>query len=808
MKILPQWRTVALISTSLVSACGGGGSSGNSSSSCPNMAGTWQVVSIDDNTKCGGSVTTNTRSAVVTQSGCSFTMTSDVEVVTGTGSGNQISATSIASDSYGIATGTFTGTASADGNTVTGTDSWIYKTGTVTCDGMSQMTATRLSVGNSGGSGGGGTGGGSSTVGNGGTTFGSGGTVGAGGSSSSSTNSGLCSVVGVYSAANVNHVIVSGSYAYVAEGSSGIQILDVSNPAAPKAVGALPTTNATRLAINGSNLYVADNSGGLKVIDVSNPANPQLVANPTLSGSSGAGLERLALAGSRLYAAFADLEVFDVTNPASPVGKGSASTTFLEGLAVDGTLIYAATADGLEVFSSLSTTPFLASSYKTSDWGQAIALSGGFAYYGSNSGLSVFDISSPASPTLAASTGLVKYIKALSVQGSYLYASDDGPGLSVVDISNPKVPSLVGRCGETSATSPGEMAISGQHGYVADSISGVVILNLLPVSSSSSDGTGGASGVGGAIGSGGAGTAGSSAVGTTTSACSFVGYYPAVEADHVIASGTHAYVAEGASGIEVLDISNPASPRRVGSLPSTNAMRLAISGSDLYVADGSGGLKVIDVSNPASPQLVAAPALLVNGPSEVHSLALGSNLLYAAYIGLNVFDVSTPASPTGQGSLSATFIQDLAVDGTLVYAATASGLEVFSAATPANPSQVGSYANNDWGSAVAVSAGYAYYGSNNGLTVIDVSQPSSPTLAASSGTLGSIKGLTIHGNYLYVSNAGPGLSVVDISNPKVPTVVAKCGELAVGAPESMTIWAQYGLIAGGTGGLVIVGLTL
>jgi hypothetical protein len=302
-----------------------------------------------------------------------------------------------------------------------------------------------------------------------------------------------------------------------------------------------------------------------------------------------------------------------------------------------------------------------------------------------------------------------------------------------------------------------------------------------------------------------AGAAGSSA---RSGACELVGFHPAAQANHVVASGTHAYVAEGVSGIEVLDISNPAQPTAIGALPTTNALRLAVAGNDLYVADGAGGLKVIDVSIASSPQLVATPKLLVNGPSEVDSLVTDGSMLYAAYIGLNVFDLTNPASPLGKGSLSSTFIEDLAVEGTLVYAAMASGLGVFSVLSPTSPFLAGSYTTNDWGYAVAVSSGYAYYGSRSGLTVFDVTDPATPTVAASSGTLGNVKGITVHGSYLYVSGDGPGLSVVDVSNPKLPKAVAKCGELAVGTPLSMFIAGQYGLIAGGTGGVVIVKVAL
>ncbi len=54
----------------------------------------------------------------------------------------------------------------------------------------------------------------------------------------------------------------------------------------------------------------------------------------------------------------------------------------------------------------------------------------------------------------------------------------------------------------------------------------------------------------------------------------------------VAVSGTYAYVADGASGLQVIDITNPASPQIVGSVDTPGyAMGVAVSGTYAYVAD-------------------------------------------------------------------------------------------------------------------------------------------------------------------------------------------------------------------------------
>ena len=70
-------------------------------------------------------------------------------------------------------------------------------------------------------------------------------------------------------------------------------------------------------------------------------------------------------------------------------------------------------------------------------------------------------------------------------------------------------------------------------------------------------------------------------------------------------SGNYAYVADGDAGLQVIDVSNPANPQRVGGYDTSgDAQGVAVSGNYAYVADGGAGLQVIDVSNPANPQRV------------------------------------------------------------------------------------------------------------------------------------------------------------------------------------------------------------
>jgi len=95
-------------------------------------------------------------------------------------------------------------------------------------------------------------------------------------------------------------VAVAGAYAYVADTTAGLRVVDVSNPAAPFEVGSYDTPGwAYGVAVAGSYAYVADFLDGLRVVDVSNPAAPVEVGSYDTPGAA----YGIAVAGSYAYVA-------------------------------------------------------------------------------------------------------------------------------------------------------------------------------------------------------------------------------------------------------------------------------------------------------------------------------------------------------------------------------------------------------------------------------------------------------------------------------------------------------------------------
>jgi hypothetical protein len=113
-------------------------------------------------------------------------------------------------------------------------------------------------------------------------------------------------------------VAVQGSYAYVAERTSRLEIVDLSDPESPSLLGSVVTEGFYQgVAIAGIYAYVAAGSGGLVIINISNPNAPQRVGGVTTLNSA----QDVAVAGGYAYIAdgTSGLTLVSIANPSSPL---------------------------------------------------------------------------------------------------------------------------------------------------------------------------------------------------------------------------------------------------------------------------------------------------------------------------------------------------------------------------------------------------------------------------------------------------------------------------------------------------------
>ena len=144
-------------------------------------------------------------------------------------------------------------------------------------------------------------------------------------------------------------VTVVGTYAYVAADFNGMRIIDVSDPARPREIGSFEGPgNVTKIAVAQPYAYLADYSGGLYIVEISNPKKPRQLGRygDFIVGD-------VAIAGKHALIAAGGLEVIDVSQPERPKKVGGSSQEDCDTawtVAVAGDYVYTVSDAGLFVF--------------------------------------------------------------------------------------------------------------------------------------------------------------------------------------------------------------------------------------------------------------------------------------------------------------------------------------------------------------------------------------------------------------------------------------------------------------------------
>ncbi|MDB9412535.1 DUF4347 domain-containing protein, partial [Microcystis aeruginosa] len=292
------------------------------------------------------------------------------------------------------------------------------------------------------------------------------------------------SLVGSYDTPGEAHdVKVVGNYAYVADFSLGLQIIDISNPTNPTLIGNYDTSgSAMDVQIVGNYAYVADYASGLQIIDISNPTNPTLTGNYSdWPLGSAYGLE---VVGNYAYVAsdYQGLTIIDISNPSNPtlIGNYDTSSRALE-VQVIGNYAYVADYEsGLQIIDvSNPENPTLKGNYDTPGIASDVEVVGNYAYVadGWDGGLQIIDISNPTNPIFIGNYDTNSVANDVEVVGNYAYVADDMAGLKIIDISNPTNPILIDSYDDFSTVAYG-VEVVGNYAYVADYFDGLKIIDV------------------------------------------------------------------------------------------------------------------------------------------------------------------------------------------------------------------------------------------------------------------------------------------------------------------------------------------
>ncbi|MGC8769724.1 MAG: LVIVD repeat-containing protein [Brevinematia bacterium] len=106
-------------------------------------------------------------------------------------------------------------------------------------------------------------------------------------------------------------------------------------------------------------------------------------------------------------------------------------------------------------------------------------------------------------------------------------------------------------------------------------------------------------------------------------------------------------------------------------------------------------------------------------------------------------------------------------------------------------------------SGIFVSGNYAYLANdNNGLKIVDISDPANASIVKTVDTPGNAKGVYVSGKYAYVAD-GFSLQVIDINEPTNACIIKSVD--IPGSAYGVYINGRYVYVAAYSGGIIILG---
>jgi uncharacterized protein YegL len=603
--------------------------------------------------------------------------------------------------------------------------------------------------------------------------------------------SGSMSWDGLLDLTSPQEVFVDGNYAFVADGSSGLRVIDVNSPATPNLKGTYNSPGtATGVFVSGNTAYLADGSGGLRTVNVTNKTAPSLIGSLSTIGTAtkvtSNGNYAYVVTTSNSSTSVYDLNIGTVSSVDYNFGKSGSESTLAQsftptGIGINGASVYikrnSISAPSIIITDTASRDRNIGKSTAESTVGQSFVattnyITGARVYVKkvgsfSNRDLYVYLRSSIAGANLASAT-----ISSGSVGASYAWidanwsaygvtpgqtyyivlekqgSADSGKYYSWrANITNPYASGTAYQQSTPMDNNDMQLMV-----YTSPGSSGNVTLRLRSSISGADLATG--------------------TINQNSITSSYSWQSVSFATTYVDPTQVYYLVIDTTSTTDYNFYSIRGDSTNSYSNGTAYQETTQISGSDLWVRIqrlfSVAGLQIIDVSNPANPLHKAN--IRGTDPMDVN---VSGNYAYFAdgSAGLKIINISNPLLPTLSGSIDTYNASSVSVNGNYAYVADdTNGLQIINVTNPSAPAFAGWY--NTPGTASDVfyySDGNVYVADNNSLLVINISNPASPQLARTYAAPYSYTGEFISTGWAFViPGYSTGLTTFSLQNgPKI-----------------------------------------
>ncbi|MCE9586472.1 hypothetical protein K8R04_04110 [Candidatus Uhrbacteria bacterium] len=582
--------------------------------------------------------------------------------------------------------------------------------------------------------------------------------------------------------------VVVGSYAYVLSNSGPLYIVDISDPTHPTSTGFIdvPATPVS-IAYVGGKIYVGTGTNDVYVYDVADKSAPALVDTLVGVGSF------IQIDGNVLYTVtIASFNIYDLKgNLLSTFAIDSAKFTVQNGRAY----ILATTPDRLAVYDVVnpSNPVLLSTATPFTTTPTNIAVKDRYAYVTEESANAfwILDVSNGASVSVAAST-TIPSVSMVSVSGRYAYVSSSTTDVVVLDVSSSTAPVQVLDF-ETSPGSVRQFSIFGRYGILSGGGTPDGYLQIYDMKGTELQSL----------------TAHSLQAGSVR-----VGDLFTVEGQSILNGGLQVGLEGISSGGSIF-----VSATNTTSTYSGYVKAARVQATDVFEAlgpmtlgDDSGDLISIggSIASDIVPDSVGRTLGSSFLPWDGYFRSVTATSLITSGRGVTA-EPPSGSLPDADIVSTSTLVGGnpigiFASDRYLYYIGGNNGLEIIDITDPNFPFITASSTLDGFGTSKFVTNGSVialggqFNASQRGIRILDVSNFANVTSVGDLVlTNDSISGIDMSGNYVFaVASASSALYIVDISTPGSPTLVSSMINV-LGSPTDVKVRDGFAYITEGTG---------
>jgi len=492
------------------------------------------------------------------------------------------------------------------------------------------------------------------------------------------------------------------SLIFLADASSGLKIINISNPLNPHLIKSLGDSyNETLdITIDGKFAYIADGIDGLEILDLTNPANPQKIS----SWSNSYNITNVFIKDSFAFLSVEDygVEILNISNPhfISKVGNWTNLESPCRVEVIGNYLFIANKNDDIEIIDiSNIEKVFKVSQLSITGKSYNFQIKGSYLYLANGlDGLKIIDIQDISNPiiinTFYNNDGIIKDVL---IDENYAFLACDDDGLYIVDILNPMDLKLVNQWDDEA-----EVSLIKKYGNYLFLGQGPYGLEILKISD-------------------------------IIQTRKIADFSQNINAKDIILDGDLAYlcaVKESTynGGLFILNISNPYNPQKLGNFSDGkyDFYDIELKNNICYAVTSENGLISLDVSDPTNIEFLdSIGGYLMNFSNRIE---IYDNIAYVAngLVGLDIYNITNP--------LDLKFLNNYPSDGVCY------DVKI----------------RNDY---AFIAKGY------EGIEILNISDLNDiKSVSRYGGNYNNSHSIAFYGNYLLIADRFDGMEILDISN--------------------------------------------